>query len=83
MKVTNITLDDECLPTSLTVTMSIIEANAIAGIFGQLNGYAAHRLGFSPTDDVYEGLSVVLVKFYDDGYLFRVPRFADLNEVAP
>ena len=83
MKVTSIALDDECLPTSMTVTMSIVEANAIAGIFGQLNSIAAVRLGFSADDDVHEGLSRVLVKFYDDGYLFRVPRFAALNEKQP
>ena len=83
MKVTSIALDDECLPTSMTVTMSIVEANAIAGIFGQLNSIAAVRLGFRASDDVHGALGRGLVKFYDDGCLFRVPRFAALNEKQP
>ncbi len=62
MQVRSIQLDDEGLPSSMTVEMSVAEASAIAEWAGQLNPSTP------TTSDIFFGLSDELFnRFWDDG----------------
>ena len=41
---------DGAVPETVTVTMTLAEATAIAVVFGKLNGYATDRLGLKAGD---------------------------------
>lgn len=64
MRVTGMTVNEEGLET-VTVVMSIVDANAIAEVFGKFNGYALRKLG---DPNVYGPLWDLFCKFYEDGH---------------
>lgn len=80
MKCRAITFDEDGEPETLTFTMTINEANAILGVFGQFNGHAQMQLGLVDGESVYDGLSDAFCKLYDDGKLRSVPSLAVLLE---
>ena len=65
--------EDGAVPDTVTVTMGIGEAAAIARVFGMLNGRATSRLGVHDSS-VYDTLvGDVFNRFWEDG----------LNDVLP
>jgi hypothetical protein len=80
MKVTAVTMDAEQELETISVVMTIEEASAIVGLFGQLNGHAHNKLG---DVDVYTPLWNLFVKFYEDGHPTgcpEVPRMSEINK---
>lgn len=64
--------EDGAVPDTVTVTMGIGEAAAIARVFGMMNGRAMSRLGV-PDSSVYDTLDDVFNRFWENG----------LNDVLP
>ena len=68
-------------PKTVTVTMTIEEAVAIAALFGKLNHYALDKLGLGG-ENVYDCLVGDVINRYWDGGLAEVgPKFSSLNEL--
>lgn len=88
MKLNKLTFDDDENPETVTVTMTVAEAAAIAAVFGKFNYYALNRLGISDDRGIYGCLSGLFNSWYEDG-IHDVLRLhcdlADLNipPVAP
>jgi hypothetical protein len=85
MKVRALTLDDDSMPTTVTVEMTIQEAALFARMTGSLSAVTiTTALGASwaeVNEDVYEGLAHgVFNRYWDDGVDGAIPRWANFND---
>lgn len=81
MKLLSMKFDEvEGVPESITVSMSLEEAVAIAALFGRLNGYGLDRLGLRDDGEGPYGCIVggVLNRYWDGGLDEIGPRKLDL-----
>lgn len=70
MKVTRIDLDDDEMPSAISVTLTSDEAGYLAVVLGRRNGIVseADLVGGSPLNsEIYNGLTGVFHRFYEDG----------------
>ena len=75
MKIKAITLDDEQLPETLDVQITIAEAAAIARVFLHISTFGHTRLGLVHDDTTpYEALIDVIHRFWPGGLDVLVPR---------
>lgn len=84
MKLHHITFDDDGMPETVNVTMSIDQAFAIAAVFGKMNTRAINLVGLPDLNDSpYECLvSGVFNRYWDGGYQeFKRPMFKRLREL--
>ena len=66
---------------SITVTMSLAEAAAIAAIAGKLNGHAWNRLGLSGDDSLSNVIGFVFNAHYEHGRPDKAPVLTDLRSI--
>lgn len=68
MKIREIRLDDDGIPSEVTVTMTILEAWNIAHLFGSMNDQQFAEKGILHDSSIYDGLTGGLFnKFWDEG----------------
>lgn len=79
MRVTAMTVNEEQELETISVVMSIEEANAIVGVFGKFNGYAMDRMG--DVGGVYDSLWSLFCKFYEDGHPTGCPMITTLEGI--
>jgi hypothetical protein len=85
MKVQALKLDDDLLPTTVTVEMTIQEAALFARMTGSLSpATVTTALGASwaeVNEEVYEGLAHgVFNRYWDDGVDGVIPRWPNFND---
>lgn len=81
MKLRSITYTEDETIETITVTMSLAEAAALQALAGKLNGYAHRRLGLHGDDSLYDCLTDVFVKHYEDGRPDGGPVLPDLADI--
>jgi hypothetical protein len=70
MRITAITFDSNEMPATITATMSLAEAAALAQLTGRLNADRAREAGVNQkhTSSVYDALvGSVMNRFFEDG----------------
>ena len=79
MKITAITFDEHQVPDTVTVTMSLATAAAIASVFGEMNGHARRKLGIDNLRSVWNCLAGGLfMPYFDGGVSDVLPGSVDL-----
>lgn len=79
MKVIQVNYDDNEDIKDITVKMSNAEAAAIAHLAGQMNGHAHDNLKLKGEDSLYEALTDVFNRHYEDGVPNLGVTFENIN----
>lgn len=81
MIVKTIHFDENQLPQTIIVEMTVEEAAAIASIFGKFNGHATRKLKIPYDPSIYDALSFMFNAYWDNGVeeVLIIPK--DLTEL--